>query len=110
MHSGESLAKLHKQCSTPHTILNVNLQSATKLVETLRLKGADVLVTTKGENKAFPPASPPRNVVPLFEQPIENNKHRNFEWRGGGRVWILLFSVVTLFEYNVSTILSPNVG
>ena len=25
----------------------------------------------------------------------------------GGVVWILLFSVVTLFEYNVSTILSP---
>ena len=25
----------------------------------------------------------------------------------GGVVWILLFSVVTLFEYNVSKILSP---
>ena len=42
----------------------------------------------------------------LFEGPIENSKHPNFEWRGGG-VWILLFSEVTIFEFNVSTILSP---
>ena len=28
----------------------------------------------------------------------------------GGGVWILLFSEVTLFEYNGSTILSPIVG
>ena len=39
----------------------------------------------------------PWNVVPLF----------NDGEGGGGVVWILLFSVVTLFEYNVSTILSP---
>ena len=46
--------------------------------------------------------------MPLFELPIENNEHPNFEWRGGeGGVWILLFSVVALVEYNVSTILSP---
>ena len=30
--------------------------------------------------------------------------HPNFEWRGGGGVWIVLLSAVTLFEYNVSTI------
>ena len=30
--------------------------------------------------------------------------------REGGGVWILLFSEVTLFEYNVSTILSPIVA
>ena len=54
----------------------------------------------------FPP-SHPGNVVPLFELPLENNKHPNFEWRGRGGVWILMFSEVTLFEYNVSTILSP---
>ena len=41
----------------------------------------------------------------LFELPIENNEHPNFEWRGKGGVWILLFPEVTLFEYNVSTIL-----
>ena len=29
--------------------------------------------------------------------------------RGGGE-WILMFSEVTLFEYNVSTIVSPIVG
>ena len=28
----------------------------------------------------------------------------------GVGVWIVLFSEVTLFEYNVSTILSPTVG
>ena len=41
-----------------------------------------------------------------IEQPIENNKHSNFEWRRQGWVWILLFSEVVLFEYNISTILS----
>ena len=41
-----------------------------------------------------------------FELPTENNKH---PMNGGGRegLQILLFSEVTLFEYNVSTILSP---
>ena len=45
--------------------------------------------------------------MPLFQLPVENNKYLNFEWRGRGGVWILLFSEVTLFEYNVSTSLSP---
>ena len=77
--------------------------------DTIALKGlSDISLTSKGENKALPPPSPPYNVVPLFELPIENNKHLNLEWRGG--VWILLFSEVTLFEYNVSTILSPIVA
>ena len=65
--------------------------------ETIAVKGlSDVSLTSKGENKAFPPPSPPYNVVPLFELPIENNKHLNLEWRGG--VWILLFSEVTLLS------------
>ena len=36
---------------------------------------------------AFPLPLPSCNVtvVPLFELPIENNKHPNFEWRRGGR-------------------------
>ena len=91
-----------------------NKQSTRKLVETctFALKGpSDILLTWKEENyKAFSPPSPPCNVVPLFELRIENNKHPNFVWRGGGGVWILLFSEVTLFEYNVSIILSPIVG
>ena len=42
----------------------------------------------------------------MFKLPIGNNKH---PMNGGGRggVQILLFSEVTLFDYNVSTILSP---
>ena len=58
----------------------------TKLVGTLCLKGlSDDLLISKGENIAFPPPSPPCNVVPLFELHTENNKHPNFEWRGGRR-------------------------
>ena len=40
-----------------------------------------VLLTSKGENIAFPPPSPLCNVVPMFELPKENNKHPDFEWR-----------------------------
>ena len=58
----------------------------------------------------FPPPSPPCNVVPLFELPLENKKHPNFEWRGQGRGVDSYVSEVTLFEYNVSTILSPIVA
>ena len=54
--------------------------------------------------------APPCNVVPLFELPLENKKHPNFEWRGQGRVVDPYVSEVTLFEYNVSTILSPIVA
>ena len=51
----------------------------------LALKGLfDVFLTSKEENIAFPPPSPPLNVVPLFELPLENNKHPNYEWRGPG--------------------------
>ena len=54
--------------------------------DTLRKTGLFyVLLTSKGGNIAFPPPSPPCNVVPMFELPIENNKHPNFEWRGQGR-------------------------
>ena len=70
---------------------------------------SDVLPKLKGENKAPPPPpSPLCNVVSLFELPVENNKHPYFEWRGGGG--LVFFSEVTLFEYNVSTILTPIVG
>ena len=43
----------------------------------------------------------------MFELPLENNKHPNFEWRGQGRGVDSYVSEDTLFEYNVSTILSP---
>ena len=47
------------------------------------LKGLfDVFLTSKEENIAFPPPSPPCNVVRLFKLPLENNKHPNFKWRG----------------------------
>ena len=39
----------------------------------------------RGKKIAFPPPSPPCNVVPLFKLSSENNKHSNFEWRGQGR-------------------------
>ena len=73
--------------------------------DTSPLKGlSDVLQTSKGENIAFPPPSPPCNVVPLFELTYRNTPTLNKE------VWIALFSEVTPFEYNVSTILLPIVA
>ena len=33
----------------------------------------------------YPFSCPPCNVVMLFELPVENNKHPNFEWRGEGQ-------------------------
>ena len=62
------------------------------------------LKTSKGENIAFPPPSPPCNVVPLFELNYRNTPTLNKE------VLIALFSEVTPFEYNVSTILLPIVA
>ena len=59
----------------------------------------DVFRTSKGEKVAFPLPSPPCNVVPLFELPLENKKHPNFEWRGQGRGVDSYVSEVTLFEY-----------
>ena len=63
-------------------------KKATKLVEIyFARKGLfDVLPTLQGYKKLFlphPPPPPPFNVVPLFKLPAENNKHSNFEWRGG---------------------------
>ena len=73
--------------------------------DTSPLKGlSDVLQTSIGENIAFPPPSPPCNVVPLFELTYRNTPTLNKE------VWIALFSEVTPFEYNVSTILLPIVA
>ena len=67
----------------------------------------DVFRTSKGEKIAFPLPSPPYNVVPLYELPLENKKHPNFKWREQGRGVDSYVSEVTLFEYNVSKILSP---
>ena len=39
-----------------------------------------------------PPQAPPWNCVEqLFKLLVENNKHRNFEWRGHGRDRYILF-------------------
>ena len=59
----------------------------------------------KAKSKAFPPLSPPYNVVPLFQLPTEDNKDPNCEWSGVGRGVDCCFSEVTLFEFNVSTII-----
>ena len=72
-----------------------NVLSPTKLVQTLCSKGPFGRLTT----------SSPCSVVPLFELPVENNKHPNFEWRGGeGRVvdWknFLNAEVHTTLKYN----------
>ena len=56
----------------------------------------------KREKAGFPPPSPPCNVVPLFELPIENDNIPTLNGRNRGGMWILLFSDVTLFEYHWS--------
>ena len=106
-HSNTSYGFAH--ATNLETVINAISYSYNRQKNELRhiaLKGLfNVFLTSKREKIALsPPPSPPYNVVPLFELPLENNKHPNFEWRAG--VWILLFSEVTLFEYNVSTILS----
>ena len=71
-----------------------NVLSPTKLVQTLCRKGPFGRLTT----------SSPCNVVPLFELPVENNKHPNFEWRGVGGLWIekncLNAEVYATLKYN----------
>ena len=42
-------------------------------------------INFKRRKYSFPPPSPLCNVVLMFELPIENNKHPNFDWRGQGR-------------------------
>ena len=64
---------------------------ATKSVKALCPRGAFWHFTGfKREKYSISSPFPPIYVVLLFELPIENNKHPNFEWRGGG-VWILFF-------------------
>ena len=81
---------------------------ATKLVEKFCSKGPPKrFAYLKRENKAFPSLPTPCNIVLLFEIPIENSKHLNFEWRGGQRGVNCFVLKVTQFEDNVSPILSP---
>ena len=67
--------------------LNWFRQSVTKWVEILcpKLGFFYVLLTSKGGYIGFPPPFSPCNVVPMFELPIENNKHPNFQWMEQGR-------------------------
>ena len=67
------------------------------------------LVYLKKENKTFPSLTPPCNFLLLFEIPIENSKHLNFEWRVGERGVNCFVLKVTQFEDNVSPILLPTV-
>ena len=64
-------------------------QSATKLVETLDLKG---LFDLKRNNNGFPAPFPQGKVVPLFELPVQTTNTPAFNGREGGGVWIPLFS------------------
>jgi len=69
------------------------------LLRNSALKGlTDVLLTSTGKKVAFPPPSPPYNVVPLFELPVENTNTPTLNGGEGGGVWIVLFSEVTLTE------------
>ena len=68
-------------CLLRQTLLRLWLSNYNRQQNELR--HFEVFLTSKGENIA--PPSPPGNVVPLSELPIENNKHPNFEWRGQGR-------------------------
>ena len=81
----------------------------------LALKGLfDVFLTSKGKNIAFSPPPPPPPIHPLHEMLCRCSSYLkktitlNGGDRGGG--WIILLSEVTLFEYNISTILSPIVA
>ena len=87
-------------------IWNYNRQQ--NLLRHFTLKGlSDILLPSNGENKASPPLSPSSNVVLLFELPIENNKHPNFEWRGGERGVDSFILWSSSFGYDVSTIFTP---
>ena len=48
--------------------------------------------------------------MPLFKLPLETTNTSTLNGGDKGGVWILLFSEVTLFQCNVSTILSPILG
>ena len=64
---------------------------------------SDILPTQKEENKAFPSLPLQYNVVPLFELPVENSEHPNFEYRA-----VNIFVLRSIpFEDNLSTILTP---
>ena len=71
-----------------------NVLSPTKLVQRLCRKGPFGRLTTSSSC----------NVVPLFELPVENNKHPNFKWRGVGGLRIekncLNEEVYAILKYN----------
>ena len=73
----------------------------------------DVFLTSKGKNIAFSPPPPPPPIHPLHEMcRCSSYLKKTITLNGGDRggVWIILLSEVTLFEYNISTILSPIVA
>ena len=70
----------------------------------------DVFRTSEGEEIAFPPPSPPCNVVPLFELPLENKKHPNSEWRGQGRGFQKLPYLSTMSQQFCRRLVQPEIS
>ena len=103
-----SLLFLHHRLIFARALFNVSITTSTLSATTVNnrrknelryfaLNGLfDVFRTSKREKIAFPPLSPPCNVVQLFELPLENKKHPNFEWRGQGSGVDSYVSEVTL--------------
>ena len=81
------------------------------ILDMCALKGLfNVFLTCKGKNIAFPSSIPSTQCCAAVRATCR--KEQTPQWNGGDRggVWILLFSWVILFEYNVSTILLAIVG
>ena len=81
------------------------------ILDMCALKGLfNVFLTCKGKNIAFLSSIPSTQCCAAVRATCR--KEQTPQWNGGDRggVWILLFSWVTLFEYNVSTILLAIVG
>ena len=102
--------KFFLQCNTHCTNLSPTILLATTWVETLcpKLGFFYVLLTSKRGNIAFP--SPVPYIQCSTAVQATDKKTKNTSTLNGGdrgRVWMLLLSQVTLFEYTIPTILSP---
>ena len=91
----------HKRCQ--------RLQSATKWVETLRPKCTFWRFPDFERGKdSFSSPIPSMQCCATVRATFRKQETSQLWMEGTGEgVWILMFSEVTLFEYNVSTILSP---
>ena len=91
----------HKRCQ--------RLQSATKWFETLRPKSTFWRFPDFERGKdSFSSPIPSMQCCATVRATFRKQETSQLWMEGTGEgVWILMFSEVTLFEYNVSTILSP---